>query len=93
MDFKDGTYTLEGNKFYVDGKRLTVLERKKETQRKPKYYLACITRNGFEYISSLYPSGANGKYNFDYKHKLYELELLGQEGRAVLKKIDAIDLD
>jgi len=89
MEFTEGIYTLEGNKFYVNGKKYSVLERKKDTERKPKNYLACISKNNFQYISSLFPAG-KGKYNFDYQQELYELELLEGEGKAVLKKIEVI---
>jgi uncharacterized protein (UPF0128 family) len=90
MQLTEGIYTLEGNKFYVNGKKFYIRERKKDLEKKPKYYLAHISPNNFQYISSLFPSGAEGKYNFDYQQELFELELLEGEGKAILKKIEAI---
>jgi len=42
MEIKEGTYTLEGNKIFIEGKQLAVLERKKDIERKPKNYLAVL---------------------------------------------------
>jgi hypothetical protein len=89
MKLKEGVYTLEGNKFYIDGKKFAVLERKKEVEKKPKNYLA--TLSPFQYISSLFPSKQEGKYNFDFQQELFELELLTGEGKAVLKKLEIIE--
>lgn len=88
MKLKEGVYTLEGNKFFIEGKKFAVLERKKEVERKPKNYLASLSP--FQYISSLFPSKQEGKYNFDFQQELFELELNRKEGRAVLKKIEPI---
>ena len=88
MELKEGIYALEGNKFFIEGKKFAVLERKKDIERKPKNYLAILSP--FQYISSLFPSGRDGKFNFDYQQELFELELLGEEGRAILKKIEPI---
>ena len=90
MQLSEGMYPLEGNKFYINGKKFAVLERKKDLEKKPKFYLAHISPNNFQYISSLFPAGSKGKYNFDYQQELFELELLEGEGKAVLKKIEAI---
>ena len=89
MELKEGIYTLEGKSFYINGKKFSVLERKKEVERKPKNYLAVLSP--FQYISSLFPLERGGKYNFDFQQELFELELLEGEGKAVLKKIEPID--
>ncbi len=89
MELTEGIYTLEGNKFYVDGKKFAVLERKKDTHKKPKNYLALLSP--FQYISSLFPAGEGEKYNLDFQQELFELELNRKEGRAVLKKIEPIE--
>lgn len=52
---KTGIYPLEGKGFFIEGRKLVVLERKKEVHRKPKNYLAQL--QPFQYISSLYPVG------------------------------------
>jgi len=72
MKLKEGVYTLEGNRFYIDGKKFAVLERKKEVEKKPRNYLA--TLSPFQYISSLFPTGEEESYTFDYEQKLYRLE-------------------
>lgn len=89
MKLKEGVYTLEGNKFFIEGKKFAVLERKKEVERKPKNYLASLSP--FQYISSLFPSKQEGKYNFDFQQELFELELLAGEGKAILKKLEAVE--
>jgi hypothetical protein len=89
MEIKEGTYTLEGNKIFIEGKQLAVLERKKDIERKPKNYLAVLFPK-FEYISGLFPKGEKGKFVFDTKKELFELELLEGEGKAVLKKLEPI---
>ncbi len=89
MKLKEGVYTLEGNKFFIEGKKFAVLERKKEVERKPKNYLASLSP--FQYISSLFPAGEGEKYNLDFQQELFELELLAGEGKAVLKKLEAVE--
>jgi len=89
MELKEGIYALEGNKFFIEGKKFAVLERKKDIERKPKNYLAILSP--FQYISSLFPSGEGERYNLDFQQELFELELNRKEGRAVLKKIEPIE--
>ena len=92
MQLTEGKYKLEGNKFYINGKKFYIKERKKDLEKKPKHFLAHISPNNFQYISSLFPTGTEGKYNFDYQQELFELELLEQGGEVSLKKIQAIDI-
>ena len=94
MELTEGVYPLEGNsKIVTNGVKIHILERKKEQEKKPKKYLGCISGSGFQYISSLFPAGDNGKFNFDYRQELFELELLEGEGKAVLKKIQAFNVE
>jgi len=48
------------------------VERKKQKGKKTQYYL--IRLQPFQYISSLFPTGEQESYTFDYEQKLYRLE-------------------
>ena len=56
--------------FYLNNEKLVVRERKKELERKPKYYLFNLTKK--RYVSSLYHL-ADNKYKYDYQGKEYIL--------------------
>lgn len=83
MELKEGIYALEGNKFFIEGKKFAVLERKKDIERKPKNYLAILSP--FQYISSLFPTGEEESFTFDYEQKLYKLEK--KEHSIILKYV------
>jgi len=89
MKMKEGVYVLEGNKFYIERKKFAVLERKKEVEKKPKNYLAMLSP--FQYISSLFPCKQGSRYTFDFQQELFELELLENEGKAIIKKLEAVE--
>ncbi len=63
--------------------KFAVLERKKDIERKPKNYLAILSP--FQYISSLFPTGEEESFTFDYEQKLYKLEK--KEHSIILKYV------
>jgi len=83
----EGIYPLEGNKFNAGGSRFFIKERKQETEKKPKHFL--IALSPFQYISSLFPVGKEGTFNFDYKQELFELEMI-EGSRVSIKKLEPI---
>ena len=74
-----GCFVLQGNKFVAGGKRFVVKKRKTITASKPEQYL--IQLEPFKYISSLFPTGEEGLYTFDYEKQLY---ILKQEENKVV---------
>ncbi len=63
---------MQENSFFVGGERFLIRERKKQKGKKTQYYL--IRLQPFQYISSLFPTGEQESYTFDYEQKLYKLE-------------------
>ena len=63
---------MQENSFFVGGERFLIRERKKQKKKKTQYYL--IRLQPFQYISSLFPTGEQESYTFDYEQKLYKLE-------------------
>lgn len=68
----EGEYLLQENIFFVQGEKFLIRERKKEKGRKTKYYLCRL--QPFRYVSSLFPTGEEESYTFDFEQKLYRLE-------------------
>ena len=67
-----GEYILQENSFFVEGEKFLIRERKNQKGKKTQYYL--IKLQPFQYISSLFPTGEEESYTFDYEQKLYKLE-------------------
>lgn len=67
-----GEFPLQENSFFVAGKKFNIRERKKQKDKKTKYYL--IRLEPFQYVSSLFPTGEGESFTFDYGSKLYKLE-------------------
>ena len=81
----EGNAYLNGSSFLLNGKKFYWKERKKELEKKPKYYLANIEGKQYTYISSLYFNGEEGLYKFDYKEIKYIIER--KENYITIKKI------
>ena len=62
---------MQENSFFVGGERFLIRERKKQKGKKTQYYLIKLP---FQYVSSLFPTGEQESYTFDYEQKLYKLE-------------------
>jgi len=69
----EGKHKFNGSYFYVGSQKICWKERKKEVEKKPKYYLVSVG-SSFNYISSLYPDIEEETYTFDYNYKHYELK-------------------
>ena len=67
-----GEFPLQENSFFEEGERFLIRERKKQKGKKTQYYL--IKLQPFQYVSSLFPTGEEESYTFDYEQKLYRLE-------------------
>jgi len=63
---------LQENSFFVEGERFLIRERKNNKGKKTRYYL--IKLQPFQYVSSLFPTGEEESFTFDYEQKLYRLE-------------------
>jgi uncharacterized GH25 family protein len=59
------TFEPKGLKITFQGETFVTLERKKQQDLKPKYYLFNIEKKF--YLSSLYPTGEENTYYFDVK--------------------------
>ena len=68
-----GKYALNGNQFDIGGCRYVFKKRKKATVNKPIEYLIQLTPS-LKYISSLFPAGEEGLYNFDFQSQMYILK-------------------
>ena len=70
-------YTRIGSKLLNKGNTLLIRQRKKTTPQKPKNFLLKLIPNSSKgsYISSLYPTGKEGVFSFDFNNELYQLEL------------------
>ena len=64
--------SIAGEQFLCEGERFLIRERKKQKGKKTQYYL--IRLQPFQYVSSLFPTGEEESYTFDYEQKLYRLE-------------------
>lgn len=88
MDIIEGKFALEGNQILINGRKFVIRERKKDVERKPKYYLIALAP--FTYISSLFPVGKEEQaYNFDFEKELWELML--KDGIAFIKKVEPFE--
>jgi hypothetical protein len=67
-----GEFPLQENSFFVEGAKYLIRERKQARGKKPQYYL--VKLEPFQYVSSLFPTGEEESYTFDYEQKLYRLE-------------------
>ena len=56
----------------MEGERFLIRERKNNKGKKTRYYL--IKLQPFQYVSSLFPTGEEESFTFDYEQKLYRLE-------------------
>jgi len=68
-----GEFPLLGNQFIAGGNKYVFRQRKKATVNKPVDYLLQLQPE-VEYISSLFPTGEQGLYTFDYKRKVFVLK-------------------
>ena len=68
-----GEFPLLGNQFIAGGNKFVFRKRKKATVNKPVDYLLQLQPQ-VEYISSLFPTGEEGLYTFDYKRKVFILK-------------------
>lgn len=68
-----GEFPLLGNQFIAGGNKFVFRQRKKATVNKPVDYLLQL-KPEVEYISSLFPTGEEGLYTFDYKRKVFILK-------------------
>ena len=68
-----GEFPLLGNQFIAGGNKYVFRQRKKATVNKPIDYLLQL-KPEVEYISSLFPTGEQGLYTFDYKRKVFILK-------------------
>jgi len=68
-----GEFPLLGNQFIAGGNKYVFRQRKKATVNKPIDYLLQL-KPEVEYISSLFPTGEEGLYTFDYKRKVFILK-------------------
>lgn len=68
-----GEFPLLGNQFIAGGNKYVFRQRKKATVNKPIDYLLQL-KPEVEYISSLFPTGEEGLYTFDYKRKVFVLK-------------------
>lgn len=66
-------FPLLGNQFIAGGNKYVFRQRKKATVNKPVDYLLQLQPK-VEYISSLFPTGEEGLYTFDYKRKVFILK-------------------
>lgn len=66
-------FPLLGNQFIAGGNKYVFRQRKKATVNKPVDYLLQL-KPEVEYISSLFPTGEEGLYTFDYKRKVFILK-------------------
>lgn len=62
---QSNTQDIKGLRIVFNNEVFTVLERKNELNKKPKYYLYDLKDKVF--LSSLYPSGETNTYLFDIK--------------------------
>lgn len=65
----EGEYHKEGTQLKGQEITLQIAERKNPTAKKPKHFLRQI--RPFQYISSLYPTDTQGKYEVDYSGQKY----------------------
>ena len=68
-----GEFPLLGNQFIAGGNKFVFRQRKKATVNKPIDYLLQL-KPEVEYISSLFPTGEEGLYTFDYKRQVFVLK-------------------
>jgi hypothetical protein len=68
-----GEFPLLGNQFIAGGNKYVFRQRKKATVNKPIDYLLQLQPE-VEYVSSLFPTGEQGLYTFDYKRKVFVLK-------------------
>ena len=68
-----GEFPLMGNQFVAGGNKYVFKQRKQATVNKPVDYLLQLQPK-VEYISSLFPTGEEGLYTFDYKRKVFILK-------------------
>lgn len=68
-----GEFPLLGNQFIAGGNKFVFRKRKKATVNKPVDYLLQLQPE-VEYISSLFPTGEEGLYTFDYKRQVFVLK-------------------
>lgn len=68
-----GEFPLMGNQFVAGGNKYVFKQRKQATVNKPVDYLLQL-KPKVEYISSLFPTGEEGLYTFDYKRKVFILK-------------------
>ena len=68
-----GEFPLLGNQFIAGGNKFVFRKRKKATVNKPIDYLLQL-KPEVEYISSLFPTGEEGLYTFDYKRQVFVLK-------------------
>ena len=68
-----GEFPLLGIQFIAGGNKYVFRQRKKATVNKPVDYLLQL-KPEVEYISSLFPTGEEGLYTFDYKRKVFILK-------------------
>lgn len=68
-----GSYVLEQNHFFVNGRKFAVRKRKRQRGTKPELYL--IALQPFQYISSLYATDIPGEYSLDWQKRLYRLRM------------------
>lgn len=68
-----GEFPLLGNQFIAGGNKYVFRQRKKATVNKPIDYLLQLQPE-VEYVSSLFPTGEQGLYTFDYQRKVFVLK-------------------
>lgn len=75
----EGDYYREGTEFIspVTNTRITLAQRKTDSTAKPPLFLLCRheTSEPKTYVSSLYGTGSEGVYYFEYSRARYTLEM------------------
>ena len=88
INIKAGIYELKGNKFFIDGKSISFLKRKKNIiGSKTENFIHSISER--TYISSLYPVKEN-HYAFDYKNENFELII--DADNVIIKEVQNIPI-
>ena len=62
MAMREGTFTIEGSSFTIDGQKYLLREREHPTKGKPQYFLVALPNS---YVSSLWPKGGS-VYSIDF---------------------------
>lgn len=69
----EGAYKRQKNQLSGEGTKLLISTRKKPTKKKPALFMLIKVKDGYNYVSSLYPTTSENEFELEYQGINYVL--------------------